>query len=95
MTKIEKISELKPRRNASNKYKSKLPSHRLPQFLIFSPILSSLHRSVLLIPSILERLETISKAMKFKNDFNIDFVPVSLLVEALTAPGANVKFGLK
>ncbi|KAI3653916.1 hypothetical protein MP228_001863 [Amoeboaphelidium protococcarum] len=78
--------------NLNVKDKSKLPQHRIPQFFIFCPIPAPLFRSAAMFPSIIARIESISLALNFQQDFNLQEIPIHLLLEALTAPATNLGY---
>jgi endoribonuclease Dicer len=71
---------------------TKLPPHRIPQFLIFNPIPASLFRSATLLPSLIARIESLFVVEAFQTDFGFTDMPTYLLLEALTAPSTNLGY---
>lgn len=76
----------------SARTKSKLPSYRIPEYLIFSPIPAPVFRSAVLFPALISRIESVSLACKFKESYKLEEIPLNLILQALTAPSANLGY---
>jgi hypothetical protein len=64
------------RSNIAAKDRSKLPSYRIPQFLIFNPIPAAVFRTATIIPSFLARIESIFLARSFQSEHQFSHFPV-------------------
>lgn len=78
--------------NLNAKNRSKLPPHRIPQFLIFCPIPAPLFRTAVIFPSLITRIESICLASNMQRDLHLEHIPLFLLLEAITAPATNLGY---